>query len=130
MAQFVERMLPFEVRIEGVEDNHTSRHRVQDLIINGGGIARYIVVPAKSNGKPSGLVTIFVAMRRACYAEDNHSVFQPNPLPIGENETNEPSIILSPLNPNLSNAPNLLEKDRDDQAYRTDKQKQFYLNLK
>ncbi|RNA17625.1 hypothetical protein BpHYR1_015412 [Brachionus plicatilis] len=56
------------------------------------GIARYRVIPAKTNGRPNGQVSIFFAMRRACYnawlidilkkqnircyAEDQHWVFQ------------------------------------------------------
>ncbi|CAF1126362.1 unnamed protein product, partial [Brachionus calyciflorus] len=107
------------------------------IYINGGGnarggIARYRVVPAHDFSgyetsvlPPKGHKPVKKTQRKVlCGGPPLGITADFAVIPIGENETNEPSIILSPLSPNLSNAPNLLEKDRDDRAYRTYKQKQ------
>ena len=106
---YVESMVPFEIRIEGIENDSTAKRRVQDIILNAGGmnrggICRYRVVQAKTKGKPNGFVTIFVVLGRAyyqnwlmvpqkshnvrCYPEEKfHFVLHPNPLPL-ETTTN------------------------------------------
>lgn len=121
MVNYMEVMVPFEVRVEGVDDESSTKLQVQDIILNNGGnarggIARYRVVPAKSNGRSNGRVTIFIALRRPyyhpwllallkrhniqCYAEDHHWVFQPDPLPFSSDADLDPRIVnLHHINP-------------------------------